>query len=86
MNELYFLGMDIVEEVKSMAEATMLMCTYGMTEEELKAYKLGVKNVLSALDVTVYDSDLPVININGMSVPTELSIEEVEDFFRNNNA
>ena len=83
MNELYFLGMDIVEEVKSMAEATMLMCTYGMSENELKAYKLGVQNVLSALDAMVYDSELPVINMNGMEIPTEFSIDEVEAFYRN---
>ena len=83
MNELYFLGMNIVEEVKSMAEATMLMCTYGMEENELRAYKLGVQNVLSALDTMVYDSELPVINMNGMDIPTEFSIDELEEFYRN---
>ena len=83
MNELYFLGMNIVEEVKSMAEATMLMCTYGMEENELRAYKLGVQNVLSALDAMVYDSELPVINMNGMDIPTEFSIDELEEFYRN---
>lgn len=83
MNELYFLGMNIVEEVKSMAEATMLMCTYGMEENELRAYKLGVQNVLSALDAMVYDSEFPVINMNGMDIPTEFSIDELEEFYRN---
>jgi hypothetical protein len=81
MNELYFIGMDIVEEVKSMVEATMLTCTYGMTENELKAYKLGVQNVLSALDTTIYDNELTVVNINGMEMPTELSVDELEEFF-----
>ena len=81
MNELYFLGMDIVEEVKSMVDATTLACTYGMTENELKAYKLGVQNVLSALDTTIYDNELTVVNINGMDMPTELSIDELEEFF-----
>lgn len=81
MNELYFLGMDIVEEVKNMVEATMLMCTYGMSESELRAYKLGVQNVMSALDAAIYDSELPVINMNGMCVPTEFSMEEVEEFY-----
>ena len=83
MNELYFLGMDIVEEVKSMVNATMFVCTDGMEENELRAYKMGVKNVLSALDTMVYDSELPVININGMDIPTEFSIDEVEAFYRN---
>lgn len=81
MNELYFLGMDIVEEVKSMVNATMFLCTDGMEENELRAYKMGVKNVLSALDAIVYDAELPVVNINGMDIPTEFSIEELEDFF-----
>lgn len=81
MNELYFLGMDIVEEVKSMVDATTLACTYGMTENELKAYKLGAQNVLSALDAAIYDNELVVININGMEMPTELSVDELEEFF-----
>ena len=81
MNELYFIGMDIVEEVKSMIDATILACTYGMTENELKAYKLGVQNVLSALDTAIYDNELTVVNINGMEMPTELSVDELEEFF-----
>jgi len=81
MNELYFLGMDIVEEVKSMVNVTMLACTNGMTENELNAYKLGVQNVLSALDTAIYDTDLIAVNINGMDIPTELSVDELEEFF-----
>ena len=81
MNTLYFIGMDIVEEVKSMVDATTLACTYGMTENELKAYQLGVQNVLSALDATIYDNELVVVNINSMEVPTELSVDELEEFF-----
>ena len=81
MNELYFIGMDIIEEVKSMVDATILACTYGMTENELKAYKLGVQNVLSALDTAIYDNELTVVNINGMEMPTELSVDELEEFF-----
>ena len=82
MNELYFLGMDIVEEVKNLANITMTVCTDGMTENELHAYKLGVQNVLSALYATVCDTDLIVANINGMDIPTELSVDELEEFFR----
>ena len=81
MDELYFLGVDIVEEVKSMVDVTMLACTDGMTENELNAYKLGVQNVLSTLDTTVYNTDLIVVNINGIETPTELSIDELEEFF-----
>lgn len=81
MNEVYFLGVDIVEEVKSMVDVITLTCTNGMTENELKAYELGIKNMLSVLDATIYDTDLPVVNINGMDTPTELSIDELEHFF-----
>ena len=81
MSELYFLGMDIIEEVKHMVDATELACTEGMTESELNAYRLGVQNVLAALDTTVCDTDLIVANINGMDIPTELSVDELEEFF-----
>ena len=83
MNEVYFLGIDIVEEVKSMVDVITSTCTNGMTENELKAYELGIKNMLSVLETTIYDSDLPVININGMDTPTELSVDELECFFNN---
>ena len=83
MNEVYFLGIDIVEEVKSMVDIITSTCTNGMTENELKAYELGIKNMLSVLEATIYDSDLPVVNINGMDTPTELSIYELECFFNN---
>lgn len=81
MDELYFLGVDIVEEVKSMVDAITSACTDGMTERELAAYKLGINNVLSVLDSTIYDGELPVVNIHGMETPTELSIDELEEFF-----
>ena len=83
MNEVYFLGIDIVEEVKSMVDVITSTCTNGMTENELKAYELGIKNMLSVLEATIYDSDLPVVNINGMDTPTELSVDELECFFNN---
>ena len=83
MNEVYFLGIDIVEEVKSMVDVITSTCTNGMTENELKAYELGIKNMLSVLETTIYDSDLPVVNINGMDTPTELSVDELECFFNN---
>ena len=83
MNEVYFLGIDIVEEIKSMVDIITSTCTNGMTENELKAYELGIKNMLPVLEATIYDSDLPVVNINGMDTPTELSVDELECFFNN---
>lgn len=80
MNELYFLGMDIVEETKTLVDFTEITCTNGMTENELAAYKMGIKNTISALKSVLNDNDLLVININGLEIPTELSIEELEEY------
>ena len=81
MNELYFLGMDIVEEIKNMINISTIICTNDMTENELKAYKLGVKNVLSALKSVVQDDNMLVVNIKGLEIPTELSIDELEGYY-----
>lgn len=84
MNELYFLAIDVVEEVTSVINVVEMTCTNGMTESELKAYKLGVSNVISALKATVEDEEIPVINISGMDIPTELSIDELEEYYNSN--
>ena len=83
MNELYFLGMDIVEEVKNIIKLSELICTEGMTESELKAYQMGVSNTLSALDTVVRENDLPVIDMKGLEVATELSIDDLENYYSN---
>lgn len=85
MNELYFLGMDIVEETKTLVDFTTITCTNGMTEDELKAYKLGVTNTISALKSVIgHENDMVVINIEGLEIPTELSIDEVEEYIFDN--
>jgi hypothetical protein len=85
MNELYFLGMDIAKEAKAIADSTTIVCTNGMTESELKAYKLGVANTISALKAVIgNEDDMAVINMEGMEIPTELSLNEVEEFFLDN--
>jgi hypothetical protein len=81
MSELYFLGADIVEETKSFMHLSEIICTDGMTENELKAYHMGVENALSALKAIIAESDLPVININGLEIQTELSIEDLEEYY-----
>jgi hypothetical protein len=82
MNELYFLGMDIVEELKNMTNFTIATCTDGMTENEFRAYEAGVKNTISALKALL-DDDLAVINVNNIEIPTELTIEELEEYYSN---
>jgi hypothetical protein len=85
MNELYFLGMDIAEETKTLVDFTTITCTNGMTENELKAYKLGITNTISALkSVIEHEYGIAVVNIEGLELPTELSIDEVEEYFLDN--
>jgi len=81
MNELYFLGMDVVEETKVLVDFTTITSTDGMTESELKAYKMGIENTISALKATLESDDIVVLNIEGLEVPTELSIDEVEEYY-----
>lgn len=81
MNELYFLGMDIVEETKTLVDFTTATCTNGMTENELKAYKMGIDNTVSALKAVLQSDDMAVVNIEGFEVPTELSVDEVEEYY-----
>jgi hypothetical protein len=78
MNELYFMGMDIVEETKTLVDFTTITCTNGMTDNELRAYKLGITNTISALKSVVRDNNMTVVNIDGLEIPTELSIDELE--------
>lgn len=80
MDELYFIGMDIVEETKTLVDFTTITCTNGMTDSELKAYKLGVKNTISALQAMLTNDEMIVINIPGLDIQTELSIDEVEKY------
>lgn len=81
MKELYFLGMDIVEETKALVNFTEITCTNGMTESELKTYKMGIENTISALKSVLQDNDALVVNISGMEIPTEISSYEFEEYY-----
>lgn len=81
MNELYFLGMDIVEETRTISKFTAILCTDGMTENELQAYNLGIENALSALkSVIERENEMMVVNIDGLDVPTELTVDELQEY------
>lgn len=81
MNELYFLGMDIVEETRTISKFTAILCTDGMTENELKAYNLGIENALSALkSIIERENEMMVVNIDGLDVPTELTFDELQEY------
>ena len=81
MNELYFLGMDIVEETRNISKFSEIICTDGMTESELKAYQMGIENTLSALKVSLEtEGNLVAINIEGLDTPTELTVDELQEY------
>ena len=83
MDELFFVGTDIVKETKHLVDCTTITCTGGMAENELDAYRLGIKNTLEALKGVLYvdTSNEFVININGMDIPTEFTIDDLETYF-----
>ncbi len=81
MNELYFVGMDIVEETKTLSDFTSSICTDGMEENELKAYRLGVANTISALRETLASADNGfIINIDGIEIQEEFDIVDLENY------
>lgn len=79
MDELFFVGMDIVEETKSVINAATPVCTNGMTESEIEAYNLGIKNTLSALKGVIYVDNINefALNINGLEIPTEFTADDL---------
>lgn len=82
MNELYFLGMDIVEETRDISKFSTILCTDGMTENELKAYELGIENALSALkSVIATEGKMVTVNIDGLDAPIELTIDELQEYY-----
>lgn len=82
MNELYFLGMDIVEETRNIIKFSEIICTDGMTESELKAYQIGIENTLSALKASLEtESNIVVVNIDGLDTPTELTVDELQEYY-----
>lgn len=81
MNEVYFLGMDIVEEVMDMVDLTKLVCINGMDDNEIKAYNLGISNAISALRSVLKEDNMVVVNIEGLDIPTELTADELQEYY-----
>lgn len=82
MNELYFMGMDIIEETSIISKFTAILCTDGMDENELKAYNLGVENVLTALKtVLTTERNEVAVHIENFDIPTELTYDELQEYF-----
>lgn len=79
MRDIVFLGMDICKEMDELTN--QLLCKKecnGMNDGQLAAYKMGIKNTLSLLRVTVEtDNSHPVINIIGLNEAEEFYIEDL---------
>lgn len=79
MDELIFIGMDVVEETEKIINSTKLNCTRGMTEGELSAYNLGIANTLSLLRGILYTDceNEFVLHFNGFEMPTEFTHDDL---------
>lgn len=79
MKDIIFLGMDICKEMSEIT--SQLLCKNecdGMNDDQLAAYKMGIKNTLSLLHSTIEtDNNHAVINIIGLNDVEEFYIEDL---------
>jgi hypothetical protein len=74
--------MDIVEETRAISKFSTIICTDGMTENEIKAYELGIENALSSLkSVLATEHDMVAVNIKDFDIPTELTFDELQECY-----
>ena len=71
---LIFIAMNISNETKTMVDGTTTMCTKGMTKNEKKAYEMGIKNTIIALDMLLEDNEWATVNINCMDRKTNATL------------
>ena len=78
MDELFFVCEDVVEETKNIVNKATPDCTRGMTDSELQAYNLGIKNTLSVLKSVVYTDCINefTLHISGFGTPTEFTNDD----------
>ena len=74
---LIFIAMNISNETKTMVDGTTTMCTKGMTKNEKKAYKMGIKNTIIALDMLLEDNEWATVNINCMDRIEEIDCDKL---------
>ena len=74
---LIFIAMNISNETKTMVDGTTTMCTKGMTENEKKAYEMGIKNTIIALDMLLEDNEWATVNINCMDRIEEIDCDKL---------
>lgn len=72
-SNILFTGMDIPNETRKLLSRFTI--TDGMTEGELKAYKMGVENTLSATRALL-DLDQPVFHLEGNDCIEEFDLDD----------
>lgn len=75
--KLLFIAMNISNETKTMVDGTTTMCTKGMTKNEKKAYEMGIKNTIIALDMLLEDNEWATVNINCMDRIEEIDCDKL---------
>lgn len=83
MDELFFTGVDILEQTRKLVESATDNVCKGLTDAEKEIYLGGVTNTLSALQCMLeVDCDgEPLVYIPGIEGFVEMSLEELEDRF-----
>lgn len=75
LQDLLFTGMNVVNEIRKLLKK--FEATSGMTESELKAYKIGVENALRAAEVLLESDDHIVFHIEGHNAIEEFDLDEL---------
>ncbi len=76
LEDLNFVGMDVIKEAKEVLNANDAKITNGMTDSEKKGYLHGVKNALSVLNSIFNDEDI-VVHIAGLENQEEFDVKEL---------
>ena len=82
MNELIFIAMDIAAEARHLIDLNIESITDGMTENELKAYYLGMLNVFEAIKIVTHtekENEL-VLHMSDIEIPTEFDYNDLESY------
>lgn len=76
LRDIFFTGMDVPEEAQKLMNQ-MPSCTDGMTDSELKAYEMGIKNALWAVKTVLELDEHIAFHIPEQPVMTEFDIDDL---------
>ena len=76
LQDIFVTGMDVPKEAQKLMDQ-MPPCTIGMTDSELKAYEMGVKNALWATKTVLELDEHLTFHIPEQDVMTELDLDDL---------